>query len=102
MSIKKKFLKVNPVCRVTFKIKKGEVNGAKAVNVLGDFNDWNDGALPMKKLKNGDFTATIDLDINREFQFRYLLDKVEFENDWEADRYVPSVFGNCENSVVIT
>ncbi len=102
MSIRKNYLKTKPVCRVTFKVRKKEINGAETVNILSDFNDWSDTATPMKKQKNGNFSITIDLDINREFQFRYLLDGIDFENDWDADRYIPSVFGNCENSVVLT
>jgi hypothetical protein len=55
----------------------------------------------MKHLKSGDFTVTIDLEADREYQFRYLLDEKIWENDWEADKYVRSEYGNCENSVVV-
>ncbi|OPX39712.1 MAG: glycoside hydrolase, partial [Desulfobacteraceae bacterium 4484_190.3] len=24
-----------------------------------------------------------------------------WENDWDADKYLPSIYGSCENSVVI-
>ncbi|MEF1190562.1 isoamylase early set domain-containing protein, partial [Vibrio parahaemolyticus] len=34
-------------------------------------------------------------------QFRYLLDEVEWENDPQADAYVPNGFGS-DNSVVCT
>jgi len=54
----------------------------------------------MKCLKDGSFTVTINLEQGREYQFRYLIDEMNWENDWDADKYLPSHFGNCENSVV--
>jgi RNA recognition motif-containing protein len=35
----------------------------------------------MKKLKTGVFTATLNLEKGREYQFRYLLDKKKLIND---------------------
>jgi hypothetical protein len=34
-----------------------------------------------------------------DYEFRYLLDGVTWENDLQADRYVPNVYGS-ENSAV--
>ncbi len=102
MSLKKQYLKSKPICKVTFKISDKEVNGAKSVCIVGDFNNWRKKATPMKSLKNGAFTATIDLEPNKEYQFKYILDGTEWENDWNADRYIPSPIGNWDNSVVTT
>jgi hypothetical protein len=55
----------------------------------------------MKKLKNGGFTATLDLELGQEYQFRYLLDDKIWETDFAADKYVPTPFGNSENSVIV-
>jgi len=101
MSIFKKYLKKKPVCKVTFKFPKKAANAVNSVHVVGDFNDWNELATPMKRLKNGDYTATVDLELYKEYEFRYLKDEKEWENDWEADKYSPSPIGNCDNSVVI-
>ena len=49
MSISKKFLKSKPVCKVTFTVPAEE---AKNVAVVGSFNEWNQKATPLKKLKN--------------------------------------------------
>jgi 1,4-alpha-glucan branching enzyme len=100
MSIKKQYLKTKPVCKVTFRIPKEAAKTAKRVHVVGEFNNWSIDATPMKNLKNGSFTVTLDLDLNREYQFRYLIDDSNWENDWEADKYVPTIYGDCENSVV--
>ncbi len=102
MSIKKQYLKSKPVCKVTFRIPKKEAIGAKSVSIVGDFNSWNDKATPMKSFKNGEFTATIELEPNQEYHYKYLMDGAKWENDWNADKYIPSPFGNWDNSVVIT
>jgi hypothetical protein len=54
----------------------------------------------MKRLKNGSFAATVVLRPNHEYQFRYLLDGLQWENDWQADKYLPNRYGS-ENSVVV-
>ena len=98
MSIKKQYLKSKPVCKVTFRLP-GEATGS--ANIVGEFNDWNIYATPMRKLKNGSFVVTLDLEPDREYQFRYLLDDETWENDGEADKYVSHPYGDGENSVVI-
>lgn len=59
-------------------------------------------ATPMKKLVNGDYAAMLDLKPGAEYQFRYLINGTQWENDWAADKYVTSPYGDCDNSVVIT
>lgn len=100
MSLKKQFLKSKPICKVTFKLSKTEAKEADSVKLVGEFNDWDTSVSPMKKLKDGSFTQTLNLEIEKAHQFRYLLDDTEWENDWSADAYVPSQFGYDENSVV--
>jgi 1,4-alpha-glucan branching enzyme len=101
MSIKKQYLKSKLICKVTFKLPKEAAGSAKTVHVVGDFNGWSAYADRMKSLKNGAFTATIDLELNREYQFRYLIDGKNWENDLNADKYVTTIYGDSENSVVV-
>jgi 1,4-alpha-glucan branching enzyme len=54
----------------------------------------------MKKLKSGEFTLTVNLEKDNEYEFRYLLDDEKWENDWEADGYAPSNVSVEENSLV--
>jgi 1,4-alpha-glucan branching enzyme len=82
-------------------LQKEEAQSAKTVSIVGDFNNWDIYATPMKKLKNGGFTQTLDLGLNTEYQFRYLIDETKWENDWHADKYAPTPYGNAENSVVV-
>jgi len=99
MSLNKKYLKSKPICKVTFKVLKAECNAADKVSLAGDFNDWQEA--PMKKLKSGDFSLTLDLETDNKYQFRYLVDEEKWENDWAADEYVPSPMSFEDNSVVV-
>lgn len=101
MSIKKKFLKSKPVCKVTFSVPKELVTSAESVHVVGEFNDWNPASTPLKGLKNGTFSGTLDLEQGREYQFRYLIDGVKWTNDDSADKYVSTPFADAKNSVVV-
>lgn len=100
MALKKQFLKTKSECKVTFKVDKDVANGASSAFLVGDFNGWNATAHPMKPLKDGSFSVTLNLPAGEEYEFRYLLDGHMWENDEAADRYVFSDYGNCENSVV--
>ncbi len=100
MSISKSYLKSKPACKATFRFPGKACPGAKTVHLVGEFNGWDRAATPMKKLKNGDFSVVVILEKGRPYQFRYLIDGSRWENDWQADRYVPTQFGDAENSVV--
>lgn len=101
MSIKKQYLKSKPVCKTTFRVSKDLAGDAKSIQLTGEFNAWDRKATPLKKQKNGDFTVTIDLETHRSYQFRYLIDDTRWESDPEADQYVRSDFGDCDNSCVV-
>ena len=73
---------------------------ANSVSLVGEFNDWDTAGIPMKKLKNGSFSTTLNLATDKKYQFRYLLDNKSWENDGAADEYVPSTVSFEENSVV--
>lgn len=100
MSLKKQFSKSKPVCKVTFTVDPTLVDGAKEVAVLGDFNNWDPSETTMKKVKDGSFTKTIELEVGHEYQFRYLVDGSRWINDTEADKYVHSGVAAEENSIV--
>lgn len=100
MSINKRYLKGKPVCKVTFTLPEEMAPASQSVYVAGDFNQWHPTATPMKKLQNGMFKTTIALETGREYQFRYLIDGGIWENDNQADGYVPSGMGTEDNSVI--
>ena len=96
MAIKKQYLKSKPVCKVTFSVPAEE---AKSVAVVGSFNEWNTEATELKKLKNGTFKGTVDLESDNSYEFRYVVDGT-YINDDQADAYAWSDFAAAENGVL--
>ena len=98
MAIKKQYLKSKPVCKVTFSVPAEE---AKKVAVVGTFNGWNEKkAVKLKKLKNGTFKGTVDLEKDNSYEFRYLVDGKSYINDEQADSYAWNDFAAAENGVL--
>ena len=97
--LKKHYSEATPLCRVTFTLPIEAANGGREVRLLGDFNAWRweDGV----RLQPRDtaFEADVELPAGKRYEFRYLIDNAIWENDWEADGYVPTPFG-VNNSVV--
>jgi 1,4-alpha-glucan branching enzyme len=99
--IKKQYLKTKPICKVTFRLPKDGAPAAETVTVVGEFNNWDEKATPMKLQKNGDFSVEVELEKDRECRFRYCIDGVKWENDWCADKYEPNPFGSYDSVVVV-
>lgn len=95
----KSYSKTGNFCRVTFKLP-ADVAAETAV-LVGEFNDWDTQAAPMRKLKDGSFSQMLSLEAGRSYRFRYLLDGTRWENDWEADDYLPNDHGSADSLVVI-
>jgi 1,4-alpha-glucan branching enzyme len=96
MSITKQYLKSKPVCKVTFSV---PAKNANEVKVVGTFNAWNAEETPLKKLKNGTFKGTVNLDANQSYEFRYVVDGA-YSNDEQADSYAWSAYASAENGVL--
>lgn len=97
----KKYSKSDAKCKVTFTLPVEAIKGAKQVNLIGEFNEWNpELAIPMTKQKN-QYKITLELPTGRDYQFRYIGDNGVWENDWAADNYVPSPVADVDNSVLI-
>lgn len=101
MSLKKTYSKDNATCKVYFSLSQDVCKDAESVCVVGDFNNWNVADTPMKRAKDGSFELLVTLETGREYYFRYLIDGLRWENDWNADKYIPSPYGDAYNSVVI-
>ncbi|MEW6444648.1 MAG: isoamylase early set domain-containing protein [Pseudomonadota bacterium] len=100
MSLAKKYLKTRPVCKATFTMPAEELDGVEAVELIGDFNGWEAGTLPMKRKKDGSWSLEIELEPGREYQFLYRLGEETYANDDAADAYAPNPFGTGENSII--
>jgi hypothetical protein len=55
----------------------------------------------MKKLKDGSFSVTVSLKAGQSYRFRYRLDNDRWENDWEADDYLPNQLGTDDSVVAV-
>ncbi len=96
--LKKSYSKTGQTCRVTFNLPAEA--GAESALLCGEFTNWKTEAKPMKPLKKGGFSLTLSLPAEQTFRFRYLLDGERWENDWQADGYLPNGFGS-EDSIII-
>ncbi len=79
--------------KVTFTV---PADGPQRIAVVGDFNDWNPYATPMRK--RGDVrSASITLDTGRRYAFRYLAENGHWFNDDQADGFEANSTGdtNC-------
>jgi 1,4-alpha-glucan branching enzyme len=101
MSVKKQFLKSEPVCKVTFRIPKELGKPYESASLVGDFNGWNQEVNQMSKLKkDGSFSLVAEIPTGSVYQFRYVLDGNVWANDSEADGYVNVPFGDEQNCLL--
>jgi len=94
---KKLFQNRNSLPCVTFKYENDEQ--AETAVLAGEFNGWSLRETPMKKLKDGSFSASLSLPAGQSYRFRYVLDGGVWVNDTEADGYAPNEYGEA-NSVL--
>ena len=93
--IQKTIYKTKDYCKVKFNL---DIQDTATASILGLNNDWSN-PVPMKKKKDGSFTAEIQLPKDSQHEFRYLLNETEWINEPEADGEVENVFGS-RNSVL--
>ena len=73
----------------------------ESVHIVDDFNAWNPEANPLIRNRTGTWQATLDLEPNREFQFRYLVNQSIWRDDDASDGDADNPYGS-HNSVVST
>ena len=89
MGIKKQYLKKDGVCKTTFSLK-SDNEKIETVRILGDFNNWDRNCEPMKNNKIGGFSQVINLESGKSYQFRYLINNSVWEDEPDADTFVPN------------
>jgi len=83
---------------VTFRF--GGAPWARRVNLVGSFNDWKTSETAMQQNPdNLTWSVTLELEAGQAYDFRYLIDGIEWRNEWYADSYVDNAFGSV-NSVI--
>ena len=96
--LKKTPIKKTKKTSVVFEIE--GLEDAKTVALAGDFNDWTPAATPMKRRKDGSWSATVRLDNAGRYQYRYVVDGAKWIVDDDADALVANPFGG-QNSIVV-
>jgi 1,4-alpha-glucan branching enzyme len=97
--IKQSPLKGKDQVKVSFILPSDAVTGK--VSVVGDFNDWDPTAHPLRSRSNGTRSAAVTLPAQRRFAFRYLDESGRWLDDDAASAYEENGFGGV-NSVVTT
>jgi 1,4-alpha-glucan branching enzyme len=75
---------------------------ADEVAVVGDFNEWNRHQHLLRPRGDGSHALTLRLTTGRRYRFRYLLDDDRWQNDWQADDYVPNEYGGDDSVLDLT
>jgi len=75
---------------------------AQEVILVGSFNGWGQAPVPLKKSKNGSWTATVPLEPGTH-EYRYLVDG-EWRDDPDCPMRVANPFGaeNCVRVVEVS
>lgn len=101
----KQIIKSRQVIKVVFVVPQAELPEGMEVatiHVVGEFNDWDETAVPLNYHKKEQaYRAVVELEPDRTYQFRYLINGDYWCNDWSADEYTPNSLGE-DNCVVIT
>jgi 1,4-alpha-glucan branching enzyme len=97
--IQRQVLKKADRVKVTFVLPPEEAEGAVAV--LGDFNDWDGGGLPLRR-SGAEWKASVTLDAGQRYAFRYRRSNGEWFNDPDADGYEPNEFGGDDCVIDLT
>ncbi len=102
MSINKEYLNERRTCKVTFALPDYFEENFEHASVVGEFNNWDASTNRLEKnKKTGLHSADIELEANKEYRFRYLVDGKIWLNDVDADRFEPTPFGDSENCILI-
>lgn len=95
--LKKRFFKTKDECEVAFEL--SPAGGVERVSLVCEANGWE--PIEMKRNRQGRFRTRLRLPRERQYQFRYLIDRQEWVNDEAADAYLPNSFGG-ENGILDT
>jgi 1,4-alpha-glucan branching enzyme len=71
------------------------------VSVLGDFNDWDPMATPLKKRRNGTFSATVELMSGQAMRFKYLDAEGKWFCDPDTDTVVHDEYQTLDSLLVV-
>ena len=95
--IKRSPLKGSQQVKVSFVLPRD----AGGVSVVGDFNDWDPLAHPLRPRSNGTRSATVTLPAGGRYTFRYLAEGGRWHDDEAVEAFEPNGVGGY-NAVLET
>ena len=95
--VKKRRITKDKGVKVTFQLPPNAAT--ESARVVGDFNGW--AGTPMERQRDGTWRATVTLEPERQYEFRYLLDGERWLTDDDADGFASNPFGE-DNSLIRT
>jgi 1,4-alpha-glucan branching enzyme len=69
--------------------------------LVGEFNNWNPSANPMKRKKDGSFSVALNLESGKQYRYKYYLDDKRWTTDPHADAVAPNIFGTQDSVVAV-
>ena len=85
--------------KVTFALDADQFD--QPVSVLGDFNDWDPLAHPLKKRRNGTLSATVELPVGQAVRFKYLASDGLWFCDPVADTVMNDEYHTVDSLLVV-
>ncbi len=86
---------------IIFTLPAEALEGASEAVVLEDFNNWTPGQeFELKKQEDGSFKTSVQLEEGKTYQYRFLLNNGRWQNDYNAQDYVPVSGLFIDNSVI--
>ncbi len=74
---------------------------ADQIAVTGDFNNWEQGSLPMRQGRDGVWRACLELPAGKVYEFRYLVDG-RWQTDHQADGTSDNIYGSHNSLLDLT
>ncbi|MFQ5576802.1 MAG: isoamylase early set domain-containing protein [Anaerolineae bacterium] len=75
---------------------------AERINLVGDFNDWDQDNIPFQRNRRDNWQVELALPVGHEYRFRYLFDGRHWRDEWQADKYIPNNHGSFDSIIVTT
>ncbi len=97
--LKKKAVRGSESVSVTFTTAGPE--WAERISLVGEFNDWDASAHPMKRRKDGLWAVTLRLPKERRFPYRFLVNGSEWVTDSEPDATEANEYGTVNGVCLV-
>ena len=86
-------------CRVRVTFAMPTIDDCNCLYLVGKFNEWNESVYRMQLADDGTWSLVLELEPDREYQYRYRTENGIWHNDPVANGYVPNPDGS-DSSVV--